>query len=512
MTGIELLRKENERLIAENTYLKKLLDNNGISYEYTPKQPELVDTTSEIKRRIKLFMKPFCARTEFYAERWENKEGRSGYAPACGNRWTFVCPKKKDKSVKCYECDNKAWIPFTEDVAYKHLVGKDERSRAFVAGTYTLLSDSTCKFLVFDFDNHDGSRMIWKDEAKLLRDICKRYGIDTALERSRSGNGAHIWIFFEEPIPAKLARKFGAALLAKGAEIIHQKDFNTFDRMMPNQDEMPIGGMGNLIALPLQGIPRKSGNSVFVDDDWNVIPNQWEYLEQKKLLSKEFVMNKLSEWKMQNEPFVLELEDDESKDKPWEKKKLLTFEKEDILKPLTLTLADCIYIPKNTVKPRTMNRIRKMATFSNPQFYKMQAMQYSTKQIPRYIQCFRDFDKFVALPRGCLPTVEEKLQEAGISYKVEDCRNCGRVVNVSFQGSLQPEQEKATITMLEHEIGILGAATGFGKTVLGTYLIAARKVNALILVHNREIMKQWQESIEKFLQINKEIPIMLMFI
>lgn len=257
MTEIELLRKENERLIAENTYLKKLLDNNGISYEYTPKQAEIVDTASEINRRIKLFMKLFCARTEFYAERWENKEGRSGYAPACGNRWTFVCPKKKDKSVKCYECENNAWIPLTEDVAYKH--------------------------------------------------------------------------------------------------------------------------------------------------------------------------------------------------------------KEDILKPLTLTLADCIYIPKDTVKPRTMNRIRKIATFSNPQFYKMQAMRYSTKQIPRYIQCFRDFDKFVALPRGCLPTLEEKLQEAGISYKVEDCRNCGRVITVSFQGSLQPEQEKAAITMLEHEIGILGVVTGFEK-------------------------------------------------
>ena len=202
-----------------------------------------------------------------------------------------------------------------------------------------------------------------------------------------------------------------------------------------------------------------------------------------------------------------EASEDELESKPWEKKRLPELEKTDVSEPLLLTLADCVYISKRAVKPRTMNRIRKMATFSNPQFYKMQAMRYSTKQIPRRIQCFRDFDDYVTLPRGCLPELEERLRSADISYVLEDCRAVGKSIDVSFQGTLQPEQEKAAAAMLEHETGILGAATGFGKTVLGTYLIASRKVNALILVHNREIMKQWQEDLTRFLEIREEIPI-----
>lgn len=286
-----------------------------------------------------------------------------------------------------------------------------------------------------------------------------------------------------------------------------QKDFNTFDRMMPNQDEMPAGGMGNLIALPLQGLPRKQGNSVFVDDDWNMLHDQWGYLSSINCLTPEFVEKKIAEWGKQE---ILDGTEESSEDesgKPWEKKKSPALEKADVSEPLSLTLADCVYIPKGKVKPRTLNRIRKMANFSNPQFYKMQAMRYSTKQIPRRIQCFRDLDDYVTLPRGCLPELEERLRSADISYVLDDRRTDGRRIDVLFQGTLQPEQEKAAAAMLEHETGILGAATGFGKTVLGTYLIASRKVNTLILVHNREIMKQWQEDLTRFLEIREEIPV-----
>ena len=501
---IESLRQENERLLAEVERLRGLLKSHGIPYEPKPEPPRYVDSAAEAKRRVNLFMKLFCARRDFYAERWESKDGRAGYSPVCSNRWTPICPKKT-RGIKCHECNKQAWVPFTESVAYKHLVGQDERGRPYVVGTYALLEDSTCKFLVFDFDDHDGSHVAWQEEARLLREICQSQGIDTALERSRSGKGAHVWIFFDEPLEARLARRFGAALLDRGAEKVHQRDFNTFDRMMPNQDEMPAGGMGNLIALPLQGLPRKRDNSVFVDENWEVIPDQWEYLEQKKLLSREFVENKLAEWGPQDS--LIEENEIELYLKPWEPKSKVTLERSDVRGTLRLTLADCIYIPQKSVKPRTMNRIRKMATFSNPQFYKMRAMRYSTKQIPRRIQCFRDTEDFVALPRGCLEKLTGQLETAGISYEIEDCRTTGRNIDVDFQGVLQPEQEKATEAMLSHDIGILGAATGFGKTVLGTYLIASRKVNTLVLVHNREIMRGWQEDIAKFLQINEEVPV-----
>ena len=198
------------------------------------------------------------------------------------------------------------------------------------------------------------------EEATLLREICRNQGIDTALERSRSGSGAHVWIFFDQPIPARIARRFGAALLAQGMEFVHQKDFNTFDRMMPNQDEMPAGGMGNLIALPLQGLPRKQGNEVFVDDDWKMLHDQWGYLSSINCLTPEFVEKKIAEWGKQE---ILDGAEESSEDesgKPWEKKKSPALEKADVSEPLSLTLADCVYIPKGKVKPRTLNRIRKI--------------------------------------------------------------------------------------------------------------------------------------------------------
>ena len=358
MTEIEQLKEEIERLTAENKRLKGLLDSHGICWQpvqvlTTPadglaptqerdttdlRRLKPVDTVAEKARRIGLFMKLFCARRDFYAERWEGRDGRKGYAPVCGNRWKPVCPKRTQKGIKCHECKEHAWIPFTEDVAYRHLVGQDERGKPFVAGTYALLEDSSCKFLVFDFDDHDGSNLPWQEEAALLRKICCSQGIDTALERSRSGSGAHVWIFFDHPIPARLARRFGAALLAQGTETVHQRDFNTFDRMMPNQDEMPAGGMGNLIALPLQGIPRKEGNSVFVDDDWNMIHDQWEYLSSINCLSLEFVEKKIAEWgKLEILDRIEEASEDESESKPWEKKRLPELEKTDVSEPLPLT-------------------------------------------------------------------------------------------------------------------------------------------------------------------------------
>ena len=155
MTELDWLRQENQRLIAENTHLKGLLTSHGISFQFPKEQRKPVDTTAEKERRIQLFMKLFCARKDFYAERWESKDGRKGYSPACRNRWLPTCPKKRQKGIKCPECSQHDWIPFTPETAYHHLTGQDGRGKAFVAGTYALLEDSTCKFLVFDFDDTD---------------------------------------------------------------------------------------------------------------------------------------------------------------------------------------------------------------------------------------------------------------------------------------------------------------------------------------------------------------------
>lgn len=487
-----------------------MLNEHGIAWQekMEVRPAAVMDKQAEEQRRINLFMKLFVARRDVYAKRWETTEGRKGYSPVCANFWQDVCPKRLRKPVKCNECNAHKWQPFTEQEARQHLLGTDEKGKSFVAGTYALLEDSTCKFLAFDFDDHDGSACYWQDEALGLRKICHAYGIDSALERSRSGNGAHVWLFFAQPIAAKTARLFGRLLLGKGAEVMHQTDFNTFDRMLPNQDEMPAGGLGNLIALPLQGLPRKQHNSVFVDENWQAVADQWGYLANIKPLTADFVAEKIKAWS-ESKAIVVQEEcaDYTEQSRPWEGKRVLSLEAKDFTGKLQITLANCIYIPKAAVKPRSLNRIRQLATFSNPQFYKMQAMHYSTKQIPRRIQCFREVDDYVTLPRGLLTDLTSLLSEAKVPFVFEDCRNQGKAIKVSFKGKLQPGQQEAADVMLAHDGGILGAATGFGKTVLGTYLIARRKVNTLILVHNRELMRQWQQDIEKFLQIDEVLPI-----
>jgi hypothetical protein len=510
VTELEWLRQENRRLAKENLHLRTMLNEYGIAWQekMEVRPAAVMDKQAEEQRRINLFMKLFVARRDVYAKRWETTEGRKGYSPVCVNFWQDVCPKRLRKPIKCNECNAHKWQPFTEQAARQHLLGTDEKGKSFVAGTYALLEDSTCKFLVFDFDDHDGSACYWQDEALGLRKICHAYGIDSALERSRSGNGAHVWLFFAQPIAAKTARLFGRLLLEKGAEVMHQTDFNTFDRMLPNQDEMPAGGLGNLIALPLQGLPRKQHNSVFVDENWQAVADQWGYLANIKPLTADFVAEKIKAWS-ESKAIVVQEEcaDYTEQSRPWEGKRVLSLEAKDFTGKLQITLANCIYIPKAAVKPRSLNRIRQLATFSNPQFYKMQAMHYSTKQIPRRIQCFREVDDYVTLPRGLLTDLTSLLSEAKVPFVFEDCRNQGNVIKVSFKGKLQSGQQEATDAMLAHDGGILGAATGFGKTVLGTYLIARRKVNTLILVHNRELMRQWQQDIEKFLQIDEVLPI-----
>lgn len=539
---IQKLEIENKKLQEEIKYFKSLLDNAGISYlkeqnEYsvTVSNMQKIDEVSKntevrkcsekekqkiIDYRIELFMKLFCGREDVFARRFVSKKtGVSGYAPACANFWNYnLCPKANRQKIKCFECKNHRWLPITKEVIYKHLVGEKEDCTD-VVGVYPMLQDEGCRFLVFDFDYHDKEQKEdvksienllvdqWQREVDLLRKICAANDVDVLVERSRSGNGAHLWIFFEEAISAELARRFGSALLTKGAELVNQTGFATYDRMLPAQDKMPKGGFGNLVALPLQGQARKRGNSDFVDENWNVIKYTWNLLENIKPLGKDFIEDKISRWTPNGVLGSLASDmSGSSKEKPWEKKQPELLKQEDFENELKLIVSNQIYIEKESVKPRALNRIRRLAAFSNPQFYKLQAMRLSTRNIPRIISCSTDIDEYVCLPRGCKERLEELLKISDVKYSYIDKRQVGKKIDISFNGVLYPEQQNAAKDMLQFENGILGAATGFGKTVLGAYLISERKVNTLILVHNREIMKRWQEDLEKFLEINEELP------
>ncbi len=499
---IQSLQNRIAELEQENERLCKILDDHHIDYAIKQlPQPEVIT-----EKHALLLYSLFRGRKDVYSRRSINKDGHGVYYPICENFWKYgLCPKRDGKKVKCMECEHRTWAPLNQRALLAHLQGSKEDGTD-VIGIYPMLPDETCNFLVFDFDNHDGEMEDWTSEVAAMREICTTLEVPCMVERSRSGNGAHIWLLFAEAIPTELARKFGSALLTKGAEFVNMKSFRSYDRMLPAQDHMPLGGLGNLIALPLQGRAVQKGNSVFVDEEWTPYPDQWDYLRSARRISKDFIAEKTKEWTPQGVLGVLSVSEEISeKAKPW-KKESFRLEKIDVDGEVKIVLADQIYVDTANLKPRFQNMLRKMASFQNPAFYKNLAMGYSIKGISRIITCYQDIDGYLALPRGKWEPLLALLQEKNIPYSVTDERENGKQINVEFNATLYPEQGMAAEAMLACETGILSAATAFGKTAVGAYLIAQRRVNTLILVHNREIMKNWTEDIQKFLDIHEECP------
>lgn len=518
---IKAMENEICRLQQEISRLHLLLDQAGISYEQPPVHEETQDTVLPVpitEAHAKLLYSVFRGRKDVYSKRGLRKDGGSSYFPQCDNFWKYgLCPKREGGKTKCADCANRRWSQLTQRILMNHLRG-DRPDGTDVIGVYPLLPDETCNFLVFDFDNHDSDLAeandganddpSWMEEVDALRTICVAQGISPLVERSRSGKGAHIWLIFDEPVPASLARKFGSALLTKGAETINLKSFKSYDRMLPAQDKMPLGGLGNLIALPLQGQALKKGNSAFIDPFWHAYPDQWEQLRNIQRIKRSWIEEKLREWHLENEPMgMLSVanEQGEDKPKPWEKRRF-AFSKEQVIGRMRITLANQIYVETANLKSALKNSLRRMGAFSNPQYYKKQAMGYETRGVPRIIWCGSEEDGYIAIPRGKLEELTAALQEAGIPYQLTDKRQVGKTIQVSFQGQLYPEQQLACDHLLKYETGILSAATAFGKTAVGAAMIAERKVNTLILVHNREIMKNWMEDLQKFLLIDEKLP------
>lgn len=400
------------------------------------------------EKKIALFRSLFQGRMDVYAVRWEGKNGKSGYSPACTNEWDRAVCKKP--MIKCSDCQHRKLTPLTDDVIYHHLVGNH------TVGIYPLLHDETCLFLAIDFDKND-----WQKDTQAFLQTCHTFNVPAVVERSRSGKGAHVWIFFKNPVSASLARNLGSALLTKTMEERYELTFDSYDRLFPNQDTMPKGGLGNLIALPLQGESRKAGNSVFVD----------EYFQ--------------------------------SYDDPWNASS--TSETERITGPLPdkvkMIQSNLLYIEKAGLSPAMLNRLKRLAAFRNPEFYKAQAMRLSTFDKPRIISCAEDYPKYIALPRGCVDAVLGLLQEHGVKIEVIDERCTGEKIDSCFQGELYVEQKEAVKALLANDTGILSATTAFGKTVVAAAMIAERKVNTLILVHRKELMEQWRERLAAFIDI-----------
>ena len=519
-TSLEELRLQIEALKRENLLLKKRLEEAGISYddivcEVRDSIDELyyINQVSQIKefditdKIANDFFMMFCrGRKDVYALRYTNpKTGKNGYYTQCFNRWDRNCHIQKRDGIRCRDCELRAYKPITLSLVKAHMKGANPNGNDVLA-IYPTFENNSCQLLVFDFDNHSkGAEQedyanpddSWKDEVDILRRICRNLDIDAAVERSRSGRGAHFWIFFKEQVSAKLARKFGFALLEKGAESVNLKSFRYYDRMIPAQDVLPEGGLGNLIALPLQGMALKSGNSAFVDENWNAYEDQLKFLAGLRRITKKDIESYIASW-YGNE------DNEADNETPWDRDSEISASEVNGI--VHIVLADRIYIDSSGMSNKVKRQIRRLATFSNRQYFQNQAMDMPNYDNSRFIYLGYDEGKFIVLPRGLKDEILNKLDRAGIGYAVEDRRNSGSKINVYFKGELKPSQIPAVDAMLEHETGILHAATAFGKTVVCCNMIARRRVNTLILVDRAELMRQWIRRLEEFLEINEELP------
>ncbi|MCD4829647.1 MAG: DEAD/DEAH box helicase family protein [Candidatus Cloacimonetes bacterium] len=466
---------ENEiiRLKDENLLLRKLLglsEDQEITVDFCD---TVITKNNSTNEKIRLFRSLFKGREDVYAVRWESRKGNSGYSPVCQNQWDKIkCILPKGN---CNDCNNRVFKKITDETIFNHLSGN------IIAGVYPILLNDCCHFLAIDFDKKN-----WKQDISAFYKTCKTLNIPASIEISRSGNGGHVWIFFNDAISAILARKLGSQIISKTMQMGNMLDMESYDRMFPNQDYLPEGGFGNLIALPLQKQVRDMGYTVFVDDNFLAYSDQWAYLS----LVRKIGINEITR--------IIETTD---------RTMIVKHRRTEIIhagNKVRIIISNQIYVSKIGLPKFLYHRFIQLASFANPEFYIAQASRRSTYRIPRFINCGSNFPNAFSIPTGLISEVIEILTESGTEHEIDDRRKCGTEIFCSFKGCLFDKQQEALHEILKHEMGTLCASTGFGKTILAIKLISERKVNTLILVHRIEILNQWKEKLSIFLD-NAEI-------
>lgn len=478
-----------ERLKAEVIRLRTLLEEHGIDWTPNPAMPML-----SLEEKVNLFRSLFVGREDVFARRWYSPAtGKSGYQPVCTREWDReYCDKKK---YKCAECPNREFQPLDYDDIYRHLEGKDPNGRD-VIGVYAILPDNTCQFLCCDFDDKN-CEYGYEADVRAYINVCNEWYIPAYIERSRSGNGAHVWILFAEPVRAKTARLLGNAILTEAMEREGKMSFKSYDRFFPNQDFMPQGGFGNLVALPLQGQSRRKGNSVFVDENFQPYPDQWTYLRAMRKMTITEVESAVA--KSCVEQPLGELSNS-SESAPWELPVPKPMTKNDFPESITIIRSSGLYIPMNGLSAKAVNHLKRIAAFKNPEFYAKLSMRLPTFNLPRIISCTEIIDDYLIIPRGCEDVALGFLIQNDVKVTVEDKTYHGTPIEVDFKGELRPEQSQAVEILSENRCGTLYATTAFGKTVTAAAMIARKKIPTLILVHTKALLDQWREKLSEFIE------------
>lgn len=458
-------------------------------------QPD-VTHLSPAKEKIALFRSLFRGRDDVHATGYLARSGKIAYTPACTNAWNpGVCRRGKTKRP-CDGCPGKSFAVLSDRNLVAHFQGKDARFRD-VIGIYPMLADSSCWFLAADFDDAG-----WQEAAAAYRDAASRHGLACAMERSRSGEGAHVWIFFGEPIPAKMARQLGSLFLDDARRHCSKVGFDAYDRLFPTQDTLPKDGLGNLVALPLQGAAVRRGCSVFVDEDFHAYSDQWAYLAGVRRVSKQEVQQLLSEAQREAE-------------KPgiYRRQRQLTESQGEaaVSLPETVEIQETgmLEIPRTGLPQALVADIEQLAVIANPEFFAKQRMHERIWNTPRYLWFGEEDKDTIRLPRGCLDRLCELLEERGARVAIADRRGSGRQLHATFMGELAKEQQAAFEALSREEDGLLVAPTGFGKTVIAARLIAEKQVSTLVLVPRSPLLAQWKQSLERFLSMEDEPQVLV---
>jgi superfamily II DNA or RNA helicase len=453
-----------------------------------------VNNESSLPEKVRFFRSLFRGREDVFAKLWwSRKSQRVGYSPVCRHEWNPAwCGKP---GVKCGDCPNQDFAPVTDEVIRDHLEGRH------TIGIYPLLSDETCYLLAVDFDKQS-----WMEDAAAFLETCRQMDIPAVIERSRSGNGAHVWIFFSEAVPASVARKLGCYLLTETMTRRHQLGMDSYDRLFPNQDNLPKGGFGNLIALPLQKVPAEKDNTLFLDETLRPHEDQWAFLSSITRMGLPRLVEVVREATRTGQIIGVRTSSTGEEERPWAMPPSRRLWESPPAGPLpakvSIVAGNLIYVDKQELPSSLLNRIKRLAAFQNPEFYKRQSLRLSTALTPRVICCAEDFPKHLGIPRGCLGELQELLESIGIKLDVVDERFQGTEIEVSFHGKLTSTQETAVSELARYEDGVLVAPSGSGKTVIGIYLIAARRKNTLVLVHRRPLLEQWRTQLASFLEVD----------